>query len=83
MIKNIEKIKTIGDLKKSGYDEKSVKNELRLNLILKLKKMKIYFLISLVMMIQLFRKYKMPFCLNMILFCLVCVVRQKQKFYAV
>ncbi len=83
MIKNIEKIKTIGDLKKSGYDEKSVKNELRLNLILKLKKMKIYFLISLVMMIQLFRKYKMPLCLNMILFCLVCVVRQKQKFYAV
>ncbi len=37
MIKNIEKIKTIGDLKKSGYAEKSVKDELRRNLILKLK----------------------------------------------
>ncbi len=33
MLQNIEKIKTIGDLKKSGYKEESVKDELRRNLI--------------------------------------------------
>jgi len=34
----IEKIKTLGDLTKAGYQSKSVKDELRDNLILKLKK---------------------------------------------
>ncbi|MEP7265311.1 MAG: magnesium chelatase [Bacteroidota bacterium] len=35
---NIEKIKTLGDLKKSGYQSKKVKDELRDNLIGELKK---------------------------------------------
>src|SRR5260221_10561957 len=34
---NIEKIKTLGDLKKSGYKHRSVKEEVRANLLLKLK----------------------------------------------
>ena len=33
----IEKIKTLGDLKKQGYTPKSIKDELRDNLILKMK----------------------------------------------
>lgn len=33
---SIEKIKTLGDLKKSGYSSKSIKNELRQNLIKKI-----------------------------------------------
>ena len=33
----IEKIKTVGDLKKQGYQTKSIKDELRDNLILKIK----------------------------------------------
>ncbi|MGI9138973.1 MAG: magnesium chelatase, partial [Sediminibacterium sp.] len=33
----IEKIKTIGDLKKIGYQSKSIKDELRDNLIVKIK----------------------------------------------
>ena len=33
----IPKIKTLGELKKSGYQYKSVKDELRFNLIRKLK----------------------------------------------
>jgi magnesium chelatase subunit I len=37
LIPDIEKIKTIGDLKKSGYKDISVKDELRQNLIAKLK----------------------------------------------
>lgn len=37
MIPDIEKIKTIADLKKSGYKDISVKDELRQNLIAKLK----------------------------------------------
>src|ERR1700730_2603809 len=40
---NIEKIKTLGDLKKSGYKPKSVKGELRDNLIKKLKNKEITF----------------------------------------
>lgn len=35
---NIENIKTLGQLKKSGYQTKSIKDELRENLILKLKR---------------------------------------------
>ena len=35
---NIEKIKTLGELKKSGYKSRSIKNELRDNLVDKLKK---------------------------------------------
>ena len=35
---NIENIKTLGDLKKSGYKSRSIKNELRDNLVDKLKK---------------------------------------------
>src|SRR5579864_292588 len=39
MIKmNIEKIKTLGDLKKSGYKHRSVKEEVRANLLCKLQK---------------------------------------------
>lgn len=38
MSKDITKIKTLGDLKKSGYKPKSLKDELRDNLIQKLKK---------------------------------------------
>lgn len=38
MLMNIEKIKTLGDLKKSGYQSKRVKDELRDNLIAELKK---------------------------------------------
>jgi magnesium chelatase subunit I len=34
---NIEKIKTLGDLKKSGYKPKSIKEEVRLNLIEKIR----------------------------------------------
>ena len=34
---NIEQIKTLGDLKKAGYQSKSIKDELRDNLILKIK----------------------------------------------
>ncbi|HEY4966050.1 MAG TPA: sigma 54-interacting transcriptional regulator [Puia sp.] len=34
---NIEKIKTLGDLKKSGYKHRSVKEEVRANLLLNLK----------------------------------------------
>ena len=34
---NIEKIKTLGELKKSGYQPKSIKEEIRQNLIVKLK----------------------------------------------
>ncbi len=34
---NISKIKTVGDLKKSGYTAKSIKEEVRLNLIEKIK----------------------------------------------
>ena len=37
LIPDIDKIKTIGDLKKSGYKDVSVKDELRQNLIAKLK----------------------------------------------
>ena len=33
----IDKIKTLGDLKKQGYHSKSIKDELRDNLILKIK----------------------------------------------
>ena len=33
----IDKIKTLGDLKKQGYQSKSIKDELRDNLILKIK----------------------------------------------
>ena len=33
----IEKIKTLGELKKQGYQSKSIKDELRDNLILKIK----------------------------------------------
>ncbi len=35
---NIENIKTFGDLKKSGYEPKSIKEELRRNLLLKIMK---------------------------------------------
>ncbi len=35
---NTERIKTVGDLKKSGYKSKTIKEELRLNLIEKLRK---------------------------------------------
>src|SRR6478735_5504032 len=35
---NIEKIKTLGDLKKSGYKHRSVKEEVRANLLCKLQK---------------------------------------------
>src|ERR1700761_8588001 len=35
---NIEKIKTLGDLKASGYQSKSIKDELRENLIKKIQK---------------------------------------------
>ena len=35
---NIEKIKTLGDLKKSGYKHRSVKEEVRENLLKKLQK---------------------------------------------
>src|SRR5881392_1276093 len=35
---NIQNIKTLGELKKSGYQHRSIKEELRQNLILKLKK---------------------------------------------
>src|SRR3954469_10353688 len=35
---NIEKIKTLGDLKKSGYKHRSVKEEVRENLLKKLNK---------------------------------------------
>lgn len=38
---NIEKIKTLGDLKKSGYKSKTVKEELRDNLIIAIKEKKI------------------------------------------
>ena len=34
---NISKIKTLGDLKKSGYKSKSIKDELRDNLIISFK----------------------------------------------
>src|SRR5687768_13430681 len=40
---NIQQIKTLGDLKKSGYKPKSVKEELRDNLIRKLKNKEITF----------------------------------------
>lgn len=40
---NIEKIKTLGDLKKSGYKSKTVKEELRDNLIIAIKEKKNYF----------------------------------------
>src|SRR5213075_1008251 len=40
---NIQHIKTLGDLKKSGYKPKSVKEELRDNLIRKLKNKEITF----------------------------------------
>src|SRR4026207_598908 len=35
---NIQNIKTLGELKKSGYQYRSIKEELRQNLILKLKR---------------------------------------------
>ena len=35
---NIQKIKTLGELKKSGYQPRSIKEELRQNLIQKLKR---------------------------------------------
>ncbi|MEO5948175.1 MAG: hypothetical protein ABIP79_15265, partial [Chitinophagaceae bacterium] len=35
---NTKKIKTLGDLKASGYQPKSIKEEIRQNLIAKLKK---------------------------------------------
>src|SRR6187200_1357172 len=35
---NIQNIKTLGELKKSGYQPRSIKEELRQNLILKLKR---------------------------------------------
>ena len=35
---NIQNIKTLGELKKSGYQHRSIKEELRQNLILKLKR---------------------------------------------
>jgi magnesium chelatase subunit I len=37
-MKNFEKIRTLGDLKKSGYEPRSVKDELRANLIHKISK---------------------------------------------
>jgi len=37
MYMNIDKIKTLGDLKKQGYQSKSIKDELRDNLIQKMK----------------------------------------------
>ena len=40
---NIEKIKTLGDLKKSGYKSKTVKEELRDNLITAIREKKNYF----------------------------------------
>ena len=40
---NIQKIKTLGELKKSGYQSRSIKEELRENLILKLKRKEITF----------------------------------------
>src|SRR6476620_10204577 len=40
---NVQNIKTLGDLKKSGYKPKSVKEELRENLIRKLKNKEITF----------------------------------------
>ena len=36
-IKNFEKIRTLGELKKNGYHSRSIKDELRENLIAKLK----------------------------------------------
>lgn len=38
MVQTIDKIKTLGELKKSGYQPKSIKEEIRRNLIDKLKK---------------------------------------------
>jgi len=38
IIMNIQNIKTLGELKKSGYQHRSIKEELRQNLILKLKR---------------------------------------------
>jgi magnesium chelatase subunit I len=35
---NIQNISTLGDLKKSGYQPRSIREELRQNLILKLKR---------------------------------------------
>lgn len=35
---NIKKIKTLGELKDSGYQPRSIKEEIRQNLIAKLKK---------------------------------------------
>ena len=35
---NIEKIKTLGELKKSGYKHRSLKEEIRENLLKKLQK---------------------------------------------
>jgi magnesium chelatase subunit I len=40
---NIQNIKTLGELKKSGYRPKSIKEELRQNLILKLKRKELTF----------------------------------------
>ena len=37
MIKNFEKIKTLSDLKKSGYVSRSIKEEMRENLIASLR----------------------------------------------
>ena len=46
---NIKKIKTLGELKASGYQPKSIKEEIRQNLIRKLRKRKPLFPASWVM----------------------------------
>ena len=72
------KIKTFGQLKASGYESKSIKEELRANLIVKLaKKEKIFD------SIKAFDETVIPdieerYFLVTIFFCWDCVVRQKR-----
>lgn len=53
-------IKTLGELKKSGYTPKTIKEELRQNLIARLEKGNESFRVSSVMKTQLFRIRKEP-----------------------
>ena len=49
---DIKKIITLGDLKKSGYKSKSIKEEIRENLIACIQKKKIHLKVFLVMRIR-------------------------------